>query len=358
MSQLQSELCELCRDIDLATILQYPHPGHQDKPRIKHQPNLHSLRAASQSGCKLCHVFYAGVLDWLDSGFGFARAEAFQREDESSLAGFTISGVPQGYLHPDLAPFASGYRALYYGRAGPANAYPRQSTSPVHCEAQFDLMPLMPNNPLLSMLITRQVARQPRPSLGMEWIHQCGLKHAACPRVVDTDLPTRLINVGSEQPVQEPRLEHTAGRQGQYVALSHCWGDSSPPKTTTKSTAEHVLGIPFSTLPRTFQDAVTTTRQLGFKYLWIDCFCILQDDDADWQRECSLMHRTFANATVTIAGPGAGSANAGFLHERQPTEGASCEVDIWDKENGRGLGKVQVNMVRVMQQSTWSSENK
>jgi hypothetical protein len=119
-----------------------------------------------------------------------------------------------------------------------------------------------------------------------------------------------------------------------------------------------VLGIPFSTLPRTFQDAVTATRQLGYEYLWIDCFCILQDDDADWQRECSRMHRTFANATVTIAGPSAGSADAGFLHEREPTIYTSCEVDIWDKQSGRNLGMVHVSKVRVMQQSTWSSENK
>lgn len=111
-------------------------------------------------------------------------------------------------------------------------------------------------------------------------------------------------------------------------------------------------------MPRTFQDAITTTRQLGHEYLWIDCFCILQDDDADWQRECSRMHITFANATVTIAGPGVGSADVGFLHERQRDTGISCEVVIRDKNNQQSLGTVHVNLLRVMQQSTWSSENK
>lgn len=134
-SQLESGLCEVCQDIDFVAILQYPQPGVEEQPHNKHQPNLHSLRKAAESGCKLCHVFYAGVLDWLDSDFGFPRAEAFQREDDSSLAGFTVSGVPQHYLHPELAPFKSGYRALNYDRVRSGKAYPRQGTGPVSCGA-------------------------------------------------------------------------------------------------------------------------------------------------------------------------------------------------------------------------------
>lgn len=158
------------------------------------------------------------------------------------------------------------------------------------------------------------------------WISTCSEQHVKCKTVEDQDIPTRLIDIGDAE--QEPKLVHTSGRRGKYVALSHCWGKSQPPKTTTTTSAKHALSIPFATLPKTFQDAVIATRRLGFRYLWIDCFCIPQDSESDWQHECASMHKTFANAVVTIAGPGADSANAGFLLKQHvaPAESAPIRV--------------------------------
>jgi hypothetical protein len=42
-------------------------------------------------------------------------------------------------------------------------------------------------------------------------------------------------------------------------------------------------------LPLTMQDAITTTRALGFRYLWIDSVCIIQDNASDWERESRQM---------------------------------------------------------------------
>ncbi|KAK1707868.1 hypothetical protein BDP67DRAFT_581527 [Colletotrichum lupini] len=55
------------------------------------------------------------------------------------------------------------------------------------------------------------------------------------------------------------------------------------------SLEEHKEGIITATMPQTFQDAVTMTRKLGIRYLWIDALCIVQDDIADWSREASTM---------------------------------------------------------------------
>lgn len=37
----------------------------------------------------------------------------------------------------------------------------------------------------------------------------------------------------------------------------------------------------FHKLPKTLQDAVIITCKLGFRYIWIDCLCIDQDDPDD-----------------------------------------------------------------------------
>ena len=62
-----------------------------------------------------------------------------------------------------------------------------------------------------------------------------------------------------------------------YIALSHYWG-----QTKILILEEHILetityGIDWLRLPRTFQDAMIVTRRLGFRYLWIDSLCIIQD---------------------------------------------------------------------------------
>jgi len=53
-------------------------------------------------------------------------------------------------------------------------------------------------------------------------------------------------------------------RQGQYCALSHCWGaaDKRPLRTTQANLHSHLTGIPFTQLPKTFKDAVLLTRSI------------------------------------------------------------------------------------------------
>jgi hypothetical protein len=75
-------------------------------------------------------------------------------------------------------------------------------------------------------------------------------------------------------------------------------------------------GMPYASLPKTFQHAVTATRQLGLRYLWIDSLCIIQDSREDWEQHCYKMPEIYRNSTVTIAGPAAVDCNTGFLHER------------------------------------------
>ncbi|RGP80099.1 heterokaryon incompatibility [Fusarium longipes] len=54
-------------------------------------------------------------------------------------------------------------------------------------------------------------------------------------------------------------------------------------------------------LPKTFQEAVEITKALDIRYLWIDSFCIIQDDDNDWKTQASLMAAIYENAFITLA---------------------------------------------------------
>ncbi len=59
--------------------------------------------------------------------------------------------------------------------------------------------------------------------------------------------------------------------------------------------------IPFCMFPKTFQDAITVTRQLEVRYLWIDCFCVIQDGQSDWQTQATKMCDVYSEAYLTLA---------------------------------------------------------
>ncbi len=129
-------------------------------------------------------------------------------------------------------------------------------------------------------------------------------------------LPTRVIGVSSDP----PRLIVTRDEgitYGRYAALSYCWGGPQPIRTTRETLSDHIRSIPFKSLPRTLQDAITVTRKLGLKYIWIDALCIIQDDEADRQRELPSMGKIYNSAYVTISASTAVSCHDGFLEPRQ-----------------------------------------
>lgn len=126
-----------------------------------------------------------------------------------------------------------------------------------------------------------------------------------------------------------------------YTALSHCWGERTPKSCLKKANLHSYLEkIVFDDEEQKFQDAIFVTRQLGYRYLWIDLFCIVQDDPADWQRECSRMEDVYSNAEVTIAATMATDAYTGFLKPRPQLRRPECEI-LLETENGP-LGKLRI----------------
>ena len=147
-----------------------------------------------------------------------------------------------------------------------------------------------------------------RRSLAHVFLKDCLTHHATC-SYRESLLPTRVIDVGSA--TQDPHLHISNGETGRYVTLSHCWGGSSPTTTTTDTIGSRTMGIQLSTLPKTFQDAVFITRDLGVRYLWIDSLCIVQDSGEDWEREAARMSEVYANGYVMLAADGSENCHGG-----------------------------------------------
>ncbi|KAL1946169.1 hypothetical protein VTO73DRAFT_15296 [Trametes versicolor] len=75
-------------------------------------------------------------------------------------------------------------------------------------------------------------------------------------------------------------------------------------------------GISLALLPSTIRDAIRVTHMLGFRWLWVDSLCILQDSDEDKLHEIGRMHHIYRYAHLTIIAASARTVSEGFLHER------------------------------------------
>ncbi|KAF2500437.1 HET-domain-containing protein, partial [Lophium mytilinum] len=98
-----------------------------------------------------------------------------------------------------------------------------------------------------------------------------------------------------------------------YAALSYCWGGDQELKATASMIGNLIKGIPFSKLPKTIQDAIRTTWQLSLRLLWVDAFCIIQEDKVDTIRELAAMPDIYQNAYITISAARALNSREGFL---------------------------------------------
>ncbi|OCK78122.1 HET-domain-containing protein, partial [Lepidopterella palustris CBS 459.81] len=145
-------------------------------------------------------------------------------------------------------------------------------------------------------------------------------------------LPTRVISVGSLDGSANPFLFETEGRKGQYLTLSHRWGNAGIIKTTITNIAEHRKQIQLDSLSQTFQDAICFTRKLGYHYIWIDSLCIIQDSCEDWEFEASRMSEIYKNSILTLSASIATSGDTGLFYPRE--EWNSVELPVLSAKDG------------------------
>ncbi|KAM0599306.1 hypothetical protein ACHAP1_002947 [Verticillium nonalfalfae] len=148
--------------------------------------------------------------------------------------------------------------------------------------------------------------------LARTWLRDCTAgsgKHtkSGCLASETSPLPKRVIDVENNK-LYLP----LPNEKDRYVALSHCWGGSTPVRTTRGTLAAHLKTLP-SLLPATFRDAIAVTKMLGVRFLWIDSLCIIQDDKDDWRSEAAHMATIYESALVTISADAASCSTDGFL---------------------------------------------
>jgi hypothetical protein len=148
----------------------------------------------------------------------------------------------------------------------------------------------------------------------------CDREHLKC-RMSSSRRPKRLLRISKDEKNDQLWIYLDVASQlppismaTRYSALSYCWGGDQAIKLETASLERCENGLAISELPKTLFDAVQLSWDLGLAYIWIDCLCILQDDETDLAREIADLPAIFGNAYVTISASRASDSREGFLH--------------------------------------------
>ncbi|EGR53103.1 uncharacterized protein TRIREDRAFT_103303 [Trichoderma reesei QM6a] len=130
------------------------------------------------------------------------------------------------------------------------------------------------------------------------------------------------------------RNSHDKGTRHQnvdYVTLSYVSGASGA--SDTELDDDHLLPDP---LPKLFADAISTTKGLGYRYLWVDRYCMPAKGDAERaserQQQLSLIGQIFSHSALTLvvaAGEGLDDGIAGISVPREEQLSIQTETELF-----------------------------
>lgn len=133
------------------------------------------------------------------------------------------------------------------------------------------------------------------------WISRCEEYHTLCQPTADKRLPHRVLEIESCDPLRI-RLVEDCTRHEKYACLSHRWGEQTRLNSLNKQNLDlYQTQIPEDKFHPLVRDAIAATIQLNLRFIWIDCYCIIQDDINDWEVEAAEMALIYENAFLTIS---------------------------------------------------------
>lgn len=146
------------------------------------------------------------------------------------------------------------------------------------------------------------------------WLKECDNQHGCSLRNQGTpvaQLPhgMNLIDVYQECISRAPPFP-------QFAALSYVWGETRPDELHAMKSNKNELsqpgGLRLDSLPRTISDAMTVCKELGVPYLWVDRFCITQDDEDQKHTQVMAMDSIYSGASFTICATAAQDSQSGL----------------------------------------------
>jgi hypothetical protein len=260
-------ICQSCRQIDFQKVINLSVLTLQSKPNGILVADLGvRYNFAPQDDCRLCHILYRSRQIPKSSTRPYhLRVYSYLRS--SKIVSFGT--FPESQLERDI-PCLGVVPADFTGTQ--FRLYARD-TGQLFCVED--------GQPAATIFTPRLVGKNADFLQFKEWLNFCKSFHAQCQGSEDQVDGLKLIDCISGSIVAAPQ-------NATYVALSHVWGqtDSDVAQASTSDKPFETLSSGFS---KTVEDAILVTKSLGYQFLWVDKFCIDQNNPEEKHHQISQM---------------------------------------------------------------------
>ena len=294
---MTDNICEYCLSIrwDEAPTWRYPAGGSDSRLRIDH-------RKLQTSACRLCRAFYYDLnITWYKNCLTFYDADA----DSGFNGSIRFTEESDSLFDSNLVDYMC-----------------------------------------ISLHKPNEIRLAPQYSEHQKLVKRCDELHGSYQ-------VTRCVPKESAQAVQNMYLIDCvygivipAPRHRDYLALSYVWGKAS------EGGEDYVFPSLPVPLPRTIQDAVTVTKQLGHRYLWVDRYCINQKDGQAKHQQIQQMRAIYEEAELTIIAAAGNGPDHGLPGVSLPRSHVSSKVVQLPSVT---LVPGDVNILDEVKNSTWFS---
>lgn len=257
-----------------------------------HHPCRQSIEDALAMGCELCRR-----ISWLSENvYQVQRTDCLLRKGSRKDLHFADYTIAISSPRQDCKRF---------------NLYEFKSTEPSYALARRSLSNSYTGHPDAL-------------DLAKYWFEDCVRNHglSCLDRSHYSWYPTRLLDISTE--LVKLFAPEGSSMSGRYATVSYCWGNEPFFKATPANIVQLQAGVPQEQFPQVFQDLMKAARHLHIRYLWIDCYCIIQSvQDAspsqsevlsDWEREAGNMEKVYENSVL----------NFGVTHATSPLQSCFC----------------------------------
>ncbi|KAM0083876.1 hypothetical protein ACKRZS_003916 [Fusarium odoratissimum] len=318
---------------------------------LAHHQTYQSLEQAIDAGCYICNRFWEA----LNAQEHVLLSSTVGEGVEPSGAYCSIESVQHYLTSTSLDDGKSyGHPGCYLLQV----AYNKPAITTCF-RASFLLEPVECANTNLARQSLAQSTQSPETlSLAKDWVRECTAHHERCKRPVGEKpwYPTRLLSFDLPEASIVRLLEtNQITPVGQYMTLTHRWGPVDHIILTKETYPQLLEGLPLSTLPQLFRDAVSICRHLGVGYIWIDSLCIFQGNDniGDWQHEALLMKNVYSNSFCNISAADTPNCSQSIFNSRDPRLLNPQVVEL--TLCGEGSSKITERFV-LSDYSFWKSE--
>ncbi|KAH7137508.1 heterokaryon incompatibility protein-domain-containing protein [Dactylonectria estremocensis] len=286
-------LCERCRNIDYAKALAYGDAIRQHPGGIIIDDDASRLVPPLTTDCTMCKLLSTTVVwnhdDLLDPSAFTLRAFSFFSH---------CRGIVRPKLEARDIPVMLPTRKLQaISKAGQSEFYDHGEAGYVTCYPQSN-QPALFRPQTISESFDFQTARQ--------WIKNCEEDHERCHHDPSTTFNPRLEVPGMKL-IDCEKMEITeAGPSMRWVALSYVW---APGKTGFASKVGEKLPHEISA---TIKDSIAVTKLLGYRYIWVDKYCINHGNLSESKDHIGKMHLIYSNAECVIIATAGSDENFGL----------------------------------------------